>query len=67
MTRERRNLHKENMDKITERLGGRRDDIWQDRFIYDIAAALSDILIEMERSDHNGNQKRGQSPGNGTE
>ena len=50
MTKEKLNQHKENMDKITERLGGTRDDIWQDRFIYDIALALSDILIERERN-----------------
>ena len=49
MTREKLNEHKANMDKITERLGGTRDDIWQDRFIYDIALAISDILIEKER------------------
>lgn len=51
MTRDRLNEHKENMDKIMDRLGGRRDDIWQDRFIYDIAAAIHDLLIEKER-DH---------------
>ena len=49
MTRDRLNEHKENMDKIMDRLGGRRDDIWQDRFIYDIAAAIHDLLIENER------------------
>lgn len=49
MTRDRLNEHKENMDKIMDRLGGRRDDIWQDRFIYDIAAAIHDLLVEKER------------------
>lgn len=49
MTRDRLNEHKENMDKIMDRLGGRRDDIWQDRFIYDIAAAIHDLLIEKEK------------------
>lgn len=50
MTRDRLNEHKENMDKIMDRLGGRRDDIWQDRFIYDIAAAIHDLLVEKERN-----------------
>jgi hypothetical protein len=50
MTRDRLNEHKENMDKIMYRLGGRRDDIWQDRFIYDIAAAIHDLLVEKERN-----------------
>ena len=49
MTRDRLNEQKENMDKIMDRLGGRRDDIWQDRFIYDIAAAIHDLLVEKER------------------
>lgn len=49
MTRKRLNFWKEKMDEITEKLGGRRDDIWQDQFIYDIAECLSEILIEMER------------------
>lgn len=49
MTRDKLNEHKENMDKIMDRLGGRRDDIWQDRFIYDIAAAIHDLLIEKEK------------------
>ena len=49
MTRDKLNEHKENMDKIMDRLGGRRDDIWQDRFIYDIAAAIHDLLVEKER------------------
>lgn len=49
MTRDRLNEHKKNMDKIMDRLGGRRDDIWQDRFIYDIAAAIHDLLVEKER------------------
>ena len=37
------------MDEITEKLGGRRNDMWQDKFVYDIAVCLSEILIEMER------------------
>jgi len=49
MTRDKLNEHKENMDKIMDRLGGRRDDIWQDRFIYDIAAVIHDLLVEKER------------------
>lgn len=49
MTRDRLNEHKKNMDKIMDRLGGRRDDIWQDRFIYNIAAAIHDLLVEKER------------------
>jgi len=57
MTKDRLNEHKENMDKITERLGGRRDDIWQDRFIYNIALAISDLLIEKERENQYGGEK----------
>lgn len=49
MTKERLIEHKENMDKIMERLGGRRDDIWQDRYIYEIALAIHDLLVEKER------------------
>ena len=57
MPKDRLNEHKENMDKITERLGGRRDDIWQDRFIYNIALAISDLLIEKERENQYGGEK----------
>ena len=36
-----------------ERLGGRRDDIWQDRYIYEIALAIHDLLVEKERKGEN--------------
>lgn len=54
MTKERLNEHKANMDKITENLGGVKEDIWQDpyklaNYLYMIAECLSEILIEMER------------------
>ena len=49
MTKKRLDEHKENMDKILDRLGGTRDDIWQDRFIYDMALAIHDILIELNK------------------
>lgn len=50
MTRDKLNEHKENMDKIVEKLGGTRNDIWQDQFVYEIAECLREILIEMERN-----------------
>ena len=54
MTREKLNEHKANMDKITENLGGVKEDIWQDpyklaNYLYMIAECLSEVLIEMER------------------
>ena len=55
MTRDKLNEHKENMDKITEKLGGRREDIWQDQFVYEIAECLREILIDKEREQRNGN------------
>ncbi len=55
MTRDKLNEHKENMDKITDNLGGVKEDIWQDpyklaNYLYMIAECLKEILIEMERS-----------------
>jgi len=52
MTRDRLNEHKANMDKITENLGGVKEDIWQDpyklaNYLYMIAECLSEVLIEM--------------------
>lgn len=49
MRKEKLNEHKANMDKITETLGGTRNDIWQDQFIYEIAECLREILIDKER------------------
>lgn len=40
----------EHMDEIADRLAT-RDDIWQDRFIYWIAIAIRDILLEMVKGD----------------
>lgn len=49
MLKEKLNEHKANMDKITETLGGTRNDIWQDQFIYEIAECLREMLIDKER------------------
>lgn len=54
MTKDRRNMHKANMDIITENLGGIKEDIWQDpyklaNYLYMIAEAVSEILIEEDR------------------
>lgn len=54
MTRDKLNEHKENMDRITEKLGGTRNDIWQDQFIYDIAECLRELLIDKEKEQRNG-------------
>ncbi len=59
MTRDKLNEHKENMDRITENLGGVKEDIWQDpyklaNYLYMIAECLSEILIDKEREQRNG-------------
>ena len=49
MTQKRLDEHKENMDKVVDKLGGTREDIWQNGFIYDMALAIHDILIELNK------------------
>lgn len=34
----------ENMEEIMEKLGGQKEDIWQDRFVYWIAKGVYDII-----------------------
>lgn len=39
------------MQEITRRLGGRRDDIWQDRYVYWMADAIEHILQQMRKEE----------------
>ena len=51
MTKEERTEFIEHMQEITGRLGGRRDDIWQDRYVYWMADAIEHILQQMRKEE----------------
>ena len=58
MKKEKLNEHKANMDKITETLGGTRNDILQDQFIYEIAECLRELLTDKEMEQRNAKSGR---------
>ena len=51
MTKQRLNYLKENVDQVTEKLGGTRTDLWQNDCVYKLAVAIKDVLIWINRHD----------------